>query len=104
MKGGACQSYEIYISGLQLTGYDSIAYPHQQLVTDTLLKYNMELEKYSLEKKIAFEQLSCSGPIYKLNFGGVLPGYHAMSLLILLLVECCCSSGRVFAPVGVGGM
>ena len=33
-----------------------------------------------------------------------MPDYHAMSLLILLLVECCCSSGRVFAPVGVGGM
>lgn len=40
-----------------------IAYPHQQLVADTLLKYNMELEKYSLEKKIAFEQLSFSGAI-----------------------------------------
>lgn len=42
---------------------DMIAYPHQQLVADTLLKYNMELEKYSLEKKIAFEQLSFSGAI-----------------------------------------
>ena len=29
------------------------AYPHQQLVADTLLKYNMELEKYSLENKNA---------------------------------------------------
>ena len=53
MKGAHVKATKSMSLGCNLL--HMIAYPHQQLVTDTLLKYNMELEKYSPEKKIAFD-------------------------------------------------